>query len=454
MTMHKAMPLCTVLALLASWFAISSAAGLMRREGTTTDVDHAITPEGVLIQNKPEEQQKSGFAQRVFGGIREVVTGEGAPTQEVALQSHSKVDSQKGKEQMLFVHRKGDVTLEFSTKTIDLEQYACSVEGTLKDNDQEAGDLNIRFAANTLWFNVTDTVTGEMIYEERVGPPDSGVETLRVEGDNFIITQQSTAPDDSIEKESLLEGRVLVDIGEGSLLESHETHWQRVIDKRDDRDWIEAQGKVAQDKFRDSLEKLLSDPRGNALMELGITLSNADVSGSTHYCTFPLLSLVQNLRDYGKKMSPQTLQDVSDKDHAALLERAETSNISLTGSMLDTGTKQALQSGCTGCSSSCGNTCFGLCGMDCGHWTFVCGGSYRAYAGCCEHDGWCSCGRMHWHECWAFYGSCSWPGCAATRCSACSSCTGTEWHDNDNRRRRWHFRRRRTAPQAKGVCHR
>lgn len=439
--MHKAMPLCTVIVLLASWLAISNAAGLMRREGTTPDVDNAISPEGVFIQKRTGEQQKSGFAQRVFGGIVEVVTGEGAPMQEVALQSHSEVDSQKSKEQMLFVHRKGDVTLEFSTKIYN--SAGCSVEGTLHDNDNEAGDLNIRFAANVLWYNVTDEVTGEVIYEERVKEGTS-VETLRVEGDNFIITN----PDESIQAAggSLLEGSVLIHIGEGSLLESHETHWQRVIDKQGDREWLEAQRKVAQEKFKVSLEKLLSDGRGNALMELGIAFSNAGVSGSTHPCTFPLLSLVQNLRDYGKKMSPQTLQDVSDKEHEAanngmLLEQAETLNRTTYG-----------QANCDGCSGDCGNTCFGQCGKGCQHWSFTClevGKSPKARQGCCEHDGWCSCGGLHWYQCWKFYGACSWSMCALSFCDVCSSCKGDMWA----RRRRWSYHRRRTPDSAAmGRC--
>lgn len=233
-------------------------------------------------------------------------------------------------------------------------------------------------------------------------------------------------------------------IGEGALLEKAlESLEEESLEAQQEA--LEAQQETSRAQFKADVEKLLADSRGNALLELAVAFSNAGISGATYPCSFPLLSLAQNLREKGKVMSTQTRQDVAEKEAAAaaekglLLQSSATSNTS-TGN-------------CQGCRSSCGNTCFGLCGMDCSHWTFVCRESpSTAFLGCCAHDGWCSCGGLHWYECWAFHGECSSIGCASQQCTVCTSCSGSPYRDNTRRRRRWFPPRRRRTAEAKGRC--
>lgn len=376
-------------------------------------------------------------------------------------------------EQMTFEHRKGDVKLQFTTKTYNDEE--CQLEGSLTDNDKEAGSLNIEFAVEYLKYKVTDGKTGQVIYEED-RPEGKGSETITIEGDSFKILsgKRTGKPQGKVPKKawrmmeedaegeeeeeeenvkedssSFLKNSILVHIGEGTLLE----------EKALDAEWLEAQQETSRAQFKADVEKLLADSRSNALLELAVAFSNAGISGATYPCSFPLLSLAQNLREKGKVMSTQTKQDVAEKEAAARAKNSKIRSREFTAAaekgllLQSSATSNTSTGGCQGCSPSCGNTCFGLCGMDCSHWTFVCRESpSTAFLGCCAHDGWCSCGGLHWYECWAFHGECSSIGCARNQCTVCTSCSGTVYRDNTRRRRRWWPPRRRRTDQAKGRC--
>ncbi|ETO06665.1 hypothetical protein RFI_30727 [Reticulomyxa filosa] len=51
-------------------------------------------------------------------------------------------------------------------------------------------------------------------------------------------------------------------------------------------------------------------------------------------------------------------------------------------------------------SSTCGNSCFGLCGPDCNCWAFICG-DCGCHCFCYNHDYYCSCNSMLDYHCWS-----------------------------------------------------
>lgn len=353
--------------------------------------------------------------------------------------------------QMQFVHRDGEVNVTFTRKTYEPSTHKCNLEGTVTDNDAEAGDLSLSFKADISGFSLIDSVTGKVIFEEHAGENDT--QTLVIEDDNFVITgleehkdtnDTEDANDTGSELIDLIENRyerrtssAIVHMGRGRMVESREAHWQQVIGMRLSRE-LSQQHQMSLDKFDQDLKELLSDKRDNAILELAVAFSDAGINGGSYPCAFPLLSLAQKLRENAKSMSTHTKQDVRKKEEESAALHGE--------SLLAVNSSRT----CDGCSASCGNSCFGLCGMDCNHWTFVCAPENKAYAGCCEHDGICSCGGLHWYECWSFQAGCSSWICAASRCQTCSACSGSG-RRRGTRRRRWGGDGQ-TLSQAMGVC--
>jgi len=427
---------------------------------------------------------------------------EGDPSNMCGGESKSTIFSMHACEKMVQEHRSGDIKLLFSTRTLPVNLHQventagkkaktppCLLKGTLTDKDDAVGNLGIDFKIDWLWYAITETKSGKVLYEEKVGP--NGISSLRVEGNNFVITgHNKTVRGEGkaaqFRKALVQKEHALVHIGEGVLLETHEVHWQRVINKYGTSE-LEEQEDMAKDRFKHDLLKLMSDKNGNAIVELAIALSNAGVSGKTYPCAFPMLLLAQEIRDYGSNNTGQTMADVNKlvkskskltkklnnaakkKEQSNLLQEAnadQTDDGVMEQENGETQTKQKMgwwsrrrrappapppPPACIGCSNNCNNGCLGLCGKDCSHWGWVCDDSpTQAFKGCCVHDGWCSCGGKSWHKCWLFHGSCSTTGCAMHECSKCSDCKG------DGRRRRG-FRRRlfrdpQTYSQATATC--
>lgn len=406
---------------------------------------------------------------------------EGDPSNMCGGVSKSTIFSMHACEKMVNEHRDGDIKLLFSARTLPVNLHKlekdgkkaktppCVLKGTLTDKDDTAGNLGITFKVDWLWYKIEETKSGKVLYEEKVGP--NGISSLRVEGNNFVITDHNKTDRGKEGKHAQArkiadrrKEHALVHIGEGVLLETHEVHWQRVINKRGTGE-LEQQEDMAKERFKHDLIKLTRDKNGNAIVELAIALSNAGVSGKTYPCAYPLLLLAQELRDYGTNNSKQTMADVNKlvNSKSKLTER-------LNNAAKKKGKASLVQEenrvgwwsrrrrappppppppACIGCSRNCNNGCLGLCGKDCTHWGWVCDDSpTQAFRGCCVHDGWCSCGGKSWYKCWAFHGDCNTVGCARVQCSKCSSCKG----DGRRRgtRRRWSDPQ--TYSQATAVC--
>lgn len=346
--------------------------------------------------------------------------------------------------QMTFVHRDGEVNVTFTTKTYDPSTHTCNLEGTVTDNDAEVGHLNIAFKADVSGFSLIDIPTGAVIFEEHAGASD--IQTLVIENNNFVITgledHDDTAPE--LVDKTEYKGRTpsaIVHMGRGRMLESRSAHWQKVIKMRLTKDFRQEQHNSSQ-TFANDLKELLSDQRDNAILEMAVAFSNAGVNGGTYPCAFPLLSLAQQLRENAQSLSIHTHRDVRKKEEESAAQHGV--------SLLATDSSSFGRPACKGCSNSCGNKCFGLCGYGCSWWQFVCSDASpeKSYQGCCEHDGICGCGGMLWYECWSFQGRCSGWRCSEKRCKRCSSCSG---EGRRRSRRRW-WGGGQTLNQAMGRC--
>jgi len=346
-----------------------------------------------------------------------------------ALQTHSAfIKARHAKK--IFVHRDNEVKLTFTENIADESAMQCVLKGNLVDVDSEAGSFDIDFSIDFLDFNITDASNGQTIFSERtVGVGTEYAEKyLAVEGDMFTLL---THPPDSDSDDSLSEVKSelvhmgkeasMKDSAELSNLRRHAIHRHR------------SNASSSQTIFTTDIQKLLEDPRDNAVIELGIALINAGINGMTHPCAWPVLVLSQKLVGLSTKISSATAADIEASTAGLLQVRGNETAATVT------------QQSCNGCGKVCSNEkCGGRCsGLQdsCSAELWVCGSS-DAHQGCCEHDGFCSCGGMHWYECWMVMGDCWDWMCASGRCERCDLCEGTTW---------WARRRHQKMGYCQGI---